>query len=87
MKIFLPRKPVSYSNKIKWIWDYTHMSEKVIKEQPFAAVFQNRCSQYFAIFFKISQYSQENTYVGVYLIMLQEENPTQVFSYEYCEIF
>ena len=44
---------------------------------------------------KISQYSQENTSVGVsFLIKLQalglfikEETPTQVISCEYCEIF
>ena len=36
------------------------------------------------VFLKISQYSQENTCVGVNFI---KKTPTQVFSYEYCKIF
>ena len=38
------------------------------------------------LFFRISQYLQENTFV-VGLKFYLKKAPTQLFSYEYCEVF
>ena len=59
------------------------------------SIINRRCSKK-KLFLKISQYSHENIYAGVSfpikikpsgLQLCQIETPTQVFSWQYCEIF
>ena len=59
-----------------WFWkknfSYEKIHHQILQKQPFADVFQNRCS------WKFQQYSQESTCVGVCVIKLEALRPATV---------
>ena len=87
--------PVMKENKVltQDIWKMSILYSKTFKEfyhyMKFRKILMNRtrrCSIK-KLFFKILQFLQENTYVGVsFLIKIHAFNTIHVFSWQYCEI-
>ena len=77
-----------FGKTVYTLWSEIEMMIKKVRRDRSS---RQRCSIK-KLLIKISQYSQENTYVGfvaglISCNFIKKKTPTQVFSCEYCEIF